>query len=62
VARREAAPAAARDLVRAGYSGEQVLEVLVAIAVPMLAGMVDGVAEVEVDAVFAPNLREAATR
>jgi uncharacterized peroxidase-related enzyme len=43
VARREGAPAAARDLVRAGYTREQVLDVLVAIAVPMLAGMVDGV-------------------
>jgi uncharacterized peroxidase-related enzyme len=62
VARREDAPAAARGLVRAGYTREQVLEVLVAIAVPTLAGMVDGVAEVEVDPVFAPNLREAAAR
>jgi uncharacterized peroxidase-related enzyme len=62
VARREGAPAAARDLVRAGYTREQVLEVLVAIAVPMLAGMVDGVAEVEVDPAFVPNLREAAAR
>jgi uncharacterized peroxidase-related enzyme len=62
VARREGAPAAARDLVRAGYTREQVLDVLVAIAVPMLAGMVDGVAEVEVDGVFAPNVREAAAR
>jgi uncharacterized peroxidase-related enzyme len=60
VARRENAPSAARALVRAGYSREQVLEVLVAIAVPMLAGLVDGVAEVEVDPVFAPNVREAA--
>jgi uncharacterized peroxidase-related enzyme len=59
VARREGSPAAARELVRAGYTREQVLEVLVAIAVPLLAGMVDGVAEVEVDAPFAPNLREA---
>jgi hypothetical protein len=39
-----------------------VLDVLVAIAVPMIAGMVDGVAEVEVDGVFAPNVREAAAR
>lgn len=62
VARREGAPAAARDLVRAGYTPEQVLEVLVALAVPMLAGMVDGVAEVEVDAPFAPNVREATAR
>jgi uncharacterized peroxidase-related enzyme len=62
VARREGAPAAARDLVRAGYTREQVLEVLVAIAVPLLAGMVDGVAEVEVDGVFAPNVREAVAR
>jgi uncharacterized peroxidase-related enzyme len=62
VARREGTPKAARDLIRAGYTREQVLEVLVAIAVPMLAGMVDGVAEVEVDAVFAPNVREAAAR
>jgi uncharacterized peroxidase-related enzyme len=62
VARREGAPAAARDLVRAGYTREQALEVLVAIAVPLLAGMADGVAEVEVDAPFAPNLREAMAR
>jgi uncharacterized peroxidase-related enzyme len=62
VARREHAPAASRDLVRAGYTREQVLEVLVAIAVPMLAGIVDGVAEVEVDPVFAPNVREAVAR
>lgn len=62
VARRENAPAAARDLVRAGFTHEQVLEVLVAIAVPMLAGLVDGVAEVEVDAVFAPNVRAFAAR
>ena len=62
VARREGAPAAARDLVGAGYTREQVLEVLVAIAVPMVAGMVDGVAEVEVDGVFAPNAREAVAR
>jgi uncharacterized peroxidase-related enzyme len=62
VARREGAPAAARDLVRAGYTREQVLEVLVAVAVPMLAGMVDCVAEVEVDAVFTPNVQEAAAR
>lgn len=61
-ARREGARAAARDLVRAGYTREQVLEVLVAIAVPLLAGMVDCVAEVEVDTVFAPNVREAAAR
>ena len=62
VARRQGAPAAARDVVRAGYTREQVLDVLVAIAVPVLAGMVDCVAEIEVDAVFAPNVREAAAR
>ncbi|MET0553211.1 MAG: carboxymuconolactone decarboxylase family protein [Vicinamibacteria bacterium] len=62
VARREDAPAAAQDLVRAGYTREQVLEVLVAIAVPMLAGLVDGVAEVAVDGAFAPNVREAVAR
>jgi uncharacterized peroxidase-related enzyme len=62
VARRERAPQAARDLVAAGYTREQVLEVLVAIAVPMLAGLVDGVADVQVDPAFAPNLREAAAR
>lgn len=62
VARRADAPAAARDLVRAGYTREQALEVLVAIAVPLLAGTVDAVAEVEVDGPFAPNLREAMTR
>ena len=62
VARREGAAAAARELVNAGCTREQVLEVLVAIAVPMLAGMVDAVCETEVDSVFAPNVREAAAR
>jgi hypothetical protein len=58
VARRQGAPAAARELA----SREQVLAVRVVIAVPMLAGMVDGIAEVEVDAAFAPNVREAVAR
>jgi uncharacterized peroxidase-related enzyme len=62
VARREGASAAARDLVRAGYTREQVLEVLVVIAVPLVAGIVDGVAEVEIDAAFAANAREAVAR